>query len=121
MPFLEAANLYRRGKVLDNTCLLHCAFQESCHWAFCKLLMILNPSQVLQRDSDGNLPIHIITACTESSDGETFICLSCFLNKGELFHVVFLNGHDTYCCYDCLRHEPKEKVKEVFPIRPYCF
>ena len=42
--FLRAANIYRRGKTLDDSNLLHAALrEESCHWAFCKLLMKLYP------------------------------------------------------------------------------
>ena len=116
--FLKAANLCRRGEVLDDTCLLHCALQESCHWAFCKLLMMLHPNSILQRDLNGNLPIHIITACGDTSDEKTFLCLDCFEIKNDLVYVELVNGRDLYCCLDCLQHETYGKVMRSCRIRP---
>ena len=60
---LKAANFRNIFTSFDDTCLLHSVIrEESCYWAFCKLILDLHPEQILKRDGDGNLPIHIITA-----------------------------------------------------------
>ena len=77
--FLKAANLCDGRKSFDDNCSLHCAFRkDSCHWAFCKLLMRLHPEQILARDADGNLPIHVILAAKNTSDEESFLCYDCY-------------------------------------------
>ena len=83
--FLRAANLHKYNEARHDTCLLHCALrEESCHWAFCKLFMKLHPEAILKRDSDGNLPIHIIAAARNLSDEESFLCTDCFSTKSKL-------------------------------------
>ena len=113
--FLKASHICK-GKIFDDDYLLHYALQEeSCPWAFCKLLLAMHPSQILRRDLDGNLPLHILAACKESSDEKSFLCFDCFKKKSELVHVEFMDCGTKYCCKDCLQHESKE-LKEFFRI-----
>ena len=117
--FLKAANLYRKGNTYNEQLLVHSALcEESCHWAFCKLFMNLHPEQVLQRDSEGNLPIHIIAASKESTDEETLLCVDCFLSKSTLVGVEFINGDTKYCCEECFKFEPRNIRFKSFNMRP---
>ena len=117
--FLKAANVYQRKRLLDNKFLLHVALrEESCHWAFCKLLIKLHPEQVLTRDKDENLPIHIITAAKDKSDENTFLCYDCFMTKSNLVNIEYLNGRSEYCCEECFSFKPEETIKQVHYIRP---
>jgi len=115
--FLKAANIYRMVQPYDESYLLHCALrEESCHWAYCKLLTMLHPEEVLKKDSNGDLPIHIITASREVSDEETFLCMDCFTKKSTLVCMEFLNGQTSYCCRDCF--EIESEACKSFYINP---
>ena len=113
--FLKAANLYRKVNTYNEHLLVHSALrEESCHWAFCKLFMNLHPEQVLRRDFEGNLPIHIIAASKESSDKETLLCVDCFMSKSMLVGMEFINGDTKYCCEECFKFEPKNLISKSF-------
>ena len=117
--FLKAAHLHRTAKILDDNHLLHCALREErCHWAFCKLLINLRPEQVLSRDLDGNLPLHIIVASKDLSDKGTFVCFTGCRGKNKLFNIEFVAGGSKSCCEDCLKNEPDELIRESFEINP---
>ena len=117
--FLEAASSYRRGKSLGDAHLLHCAFQEeTCPSIFCKLLLKLHPEQVLSRDSNGKLPIHLIAAAKDESDEKSFLCFDCYEKKTKLFNIYFIDGKTKYCCEDCLKFESATSISESFQITP---
>jgi len=117
--FLKAAYHHRRGKVLDDSYLLHCSLrEETCHWAFSKLLMTLHPEQILRRDIDGNLPFQIITASSETCDENTFFCYDCFRKGNKLVYAEFINGDSKYCCQNCIERESKQSINKSFFIRP---
>ena len=108
----------------DDNQLLHCTLrEESCHWAFCKMLMKLHPEQMLEKDSDGNLPVHIITAAVETSDEDTFLCHDCLMKESKLVYAEFTNGDSNYCCETCLERESKKSIRHSFQIKPgtQCF
>jgi len=115
--FLRAANICKMGKSYDESCLLHSALrEESCHWAYCKLLLMLHPEQLLKKDANGNLPIHIATASKEMSDVDTFLCMDCFTKRNTLVRIEFLNGETRYCCDDCSEFE--SRTYKSFDIKP---
>ena len=115
---LKAANINRHGKILNENDLLHCALREgSCHWGFCKLLAKLHPEQALQKDKDGNLPIHIIATSKDSCDEETFLCMDCFMDKSELVSIMHRNGDTKYCCDDCFECEERESIIKAFSVK----
>jgi len=117
--FLKAASIYRNGKTFDDAYLLHWALREkSCHMAYCKFLLRMHPDQILKKDLDGNLPIHIIAASKESSDEKTFICLDCFTKGEKLSYVEFFDGESKYCCDSCLETTSEKSRKGSFSIRP---
>ena len=116
---LKAANVYRKIEKQDDACLLHSALREqSCHWAFCKLLMMLYPAQLLKRDVYGKLPMQIISAARDLSDEDTFMCFNCITKYSELVHAEFLNGDTRHRCEHCLKHDPNKSISEVFYIGP---
>ena len=116
---LNAANIHRKGKEYDGSYFLHSALrEESCHWAFCKLLMKLHPNEVLQRDLEGNLPIHIICASTQLSEKETFLCIDCYMPKSPLVGMELDDGATKYCCEDCFEFEPMQPIINSFYLRP---
>ena len=117
--FLKAANLIEKGKPLEDSNLLHCAIrEESCPSVFSKLLLKLHPEQALKRDTDGNLPIHIITGTRDTSDEDCFLCFDCFEHKSELVSIEYHDGDGKYCCEDCLEMESSQLIKHSFSIRP---
>ena len=117
--FLKTANLHYRGQALDDDHLLHFALrEESCHFAFCKLLMIMHPDQLMKRDADGNLPIHIITASKEKSDVESFLCFDCYLIKSKLVNIEYKNGDTEYCCVDCFKSKSGDLMSKAYYISP---
>ena len=117
--FLKSANLHYKGQALDDDHLLHFALrEESCHFAFCKLLMIMHPDQVMKRDADGNLPIHVITASKEKSDVESFLCFDCYLIKSKLVNIEYKNGDTEYCCEDCFKSKSGDLMSKAYYISP---
>jgi len=120
--FLKAAYLYRNKQIAScnlSNYLLHSALrEESCHWSFCNLIMRLHPEQILVKDNNGNLPIHIIAASNKSSDEDTFLCTDCFMRHNELICMEYVNGDTRYCCKDCFEFEPIETIKKAFEIKP---
>ena len=117
--FLKAANLSNDVEASADTYLLHSVIrEESCHWAFCKLFINLNLEQVLLKDVDGNLPIHIVTSARNLSDEESFLCIDCFTKKSKLVHRIFLNGNTDYCCQDCSEREQRQPISETIYIEP---
>ena len=80
--------------------------------------MALHPEQILMRDVDENLPIHIIAAARNLSDEESILCVDCFENKQNLVHTEFLNSSADYCCEDCFEFESKELIKRKLIIKP---
>ena len=117
--FSKAADICKMEKTNDESSLLHSALrEESCYLAFCRLIIKLHPNQVLERDSDGNLPIHVIAASREISDEETFLCMNCFMMKSVLVHAEFCNGQNMCCCEDCLHVESRESICKSFYMSP---
>ena len=117
--FLKAVSLYRRGKVPGDNHLLHCALQEkTCQSIFCKLILKMHPEQALRRDQSMKLPIHLITACRDVSDEESFLCFDCYTKKSKLFNIYFKDGASKYCCENCLHLEPRESISELVEIEP---
>ena len=117
--FLRAADLHEDVEALDDTCLLHSAIrEETCHWAFCKLFLSLNLGQVLQKDVDGNLPIHIATSTRNLSDEESLFCIDCSEVKSKLVSHTFLNGNTVYYCIDCSERDSRQSIIETFYIEP---
>ena len=117
--FLEAAICSKNIESNNETSLLHIALRkESCHWAFCKLLMTLQPEQVLNKDSDGNLPIHIILASRDLSDEDTFTCFDCFTTKPKLMNIKYMTGESKHCCEDCYEMNSKTSMKKLTIIEP---
>ena len=81
--------------------------------------MKLHPEQLLNKDSNGDLPIHIILASTESSDEVTFSCFDCFTEQSKFLGVEYVNGESKYCCEDCLESRSEEiPIRNSFEIRP---
>ena len=64
---------------------------------------MLLPKYTLEKDDDGNLPIHIIITSKEVSDEENL-----FLIKNMLVYTEFEDGEIKYCCEDCFNSEPKK-------------
>ena len=117
MPFLQAASIYKALKLNDVTCLLHAALrEESCHWAYCKLLILLHPEEILKKDSNGDLPIHIVAASKEISDEHTFVCMHCFSRRNTLTCMDFSNGDVRYSCGDCFEFE--SQACKLFHVDP---
>jgi len=117
--FLKMAYLNRRGKILDDRFLLHCSLrEESCHWAFSKLIMKLHPEQMFIKDDDGNLPLQIITSSNEICDQNTFLCFDCFTKDSALIFSEFINADSKYCCQYCFERESAEPETRAFLIRP---
>ena len=117
--FLSAANFRQNAIACANACLVHAAMrEESCHLAFCELLMKLHPEQVLGRDADGNLPIHIIASAKDLSDEKSFLCIDCSSNKSKLVHMEYLDGGTNYCCVDCLARESRQSIRRAFCLEP---
>ena len=113
--FLKAPNLCKMIKSYNETHLLHYALcRESCHWACCKLLIMLYPKEILKKDFNGNLPIHIISASKEVSDESTFLCMDCFSRKNALICMEFSNGYTTCSCESCFNFE--SEVHKSFDI-----
>ena len=116
--FLNAINLYKKIDAKSTT-LFHTSLrEESCHFSFCKLLMKLHPDQVLIKDINGNLPIHIIAASKEVSDEETFLCVDCFTTKSSLVSTEFPTGEMKYCCKECFEFEIIEPMSKSRYIKP---
>ena len=80
--------------------------------------MKLHPEQVLEKDDDGNVPIHIITVFRELSDIISFLCFDCFTNKSELLNIEYDNGTSKYYCLDCLEWKSKILIDISFKIKP---
>lgn len=78
---------------------------------------MLHPEQILRRDLDGNLPIHIAAASKDASDEETFLCVDCFSKKSKLVNVDCSNGYTKYCCETCVERVPI-KISKTYCIRP---
>ena len=117
--FLKAASLCYSGETQNDDHLLHFALcEESCHWAFCKLLMIMHPEQVLMRDKNGNLPIHIIASSKEKSDVETFLCFDCYLIKSKLVNIEYQDDDTEYCCEDCFKSKSGDLMSKAYHITP---
>ena len=119
--FLNAASDFLwNTKPNDSLLTLHSSLKlESCHFAFCKLILMLQPGQALIKDPDGNLPIHIILASTEIYDKETFLCTDCFSKKNELVSMECENCTSNFCCEDCFQYVSKMvEVKKPSIFRP---
>ena len=119
--FLNAASSFLQDKPADRSEFALNLFLklEYCTFAFCKLIMMLQPEQVLQRDPEGNLPIHVILSSREACDQATFVCLDCLGLKSELVCSEDQNGIAEYCCTDCFYHDPMTlEEKEPFCMRP---
>jgi len=103
--FLNAANLHKNIEA-GSTTLMHAALrEESCHFAFCKLIMKVHPEQVLVKDIYGDLPIHVIVKSKEVTDGKTFLCMDCFMTRNKLMSIESPNNVMKYLCQECLEFD----------------
>ena len=71
----------------------------------------------MKRDTDGNLPIHLLAVAKNLSDKETFLCMDCFMTKSKLINIEYLNGDTSYCCEDCFESEQKELIRKSSYMR----
>ena len=73
--------------------------------------------QVLTRDANGNLPIHIITAFKEKY-AETFLYFDCYLIKSKLVNIEYTNGDTEYCCVACFKSKSGDLMSKAYYISP---
>ena len=116
---LWAANFRNDSTVRGDTCLLHSAMrEESCPWAFGMLLIKLHPEQVLERDANRSLPIHIIASTKNMSDESSLFCIDCCTTKSKIVHMEYLDRGTNYCCEDCFERESKQSMRKIVYIEP---
>merc|ERR1712228_276039 len=101
--FLKAATIYNSSPLAkkdENWMVLHSALKhQSCPRSFCKLILSLHPGQVLEKDDNGDLPIHIICGAKESNGA--FECGMCSCPPEYLIHFHIQNGANEKYCFEC--------------------
>ena len=80
---------------------------------FSKLLMMIYSDEIIKRDLDGNLLIHILIVVQEKSNKITFWYREYFMNKNNLMRIKFITDNTKYYCEDYLKNSPKMLIHDT--------
>ena len=114
---LQAAFMtnFNSHTVNDSWLLLHSSLKlDDCPWSFCNFYLQLHPEQAMITDSNGDLPIHIITAASnKSSDIRSINCDRC----GSIEDIHYFETENTVSravCSTCHRTDfPNHLVENI--------